>query len=252
LIQLIDEEDVEKKGAYTKHYKENTAVGTIPLICADEVIDESKVTKIDKKEKNVIKENARKNKKYHLLRWKIKRLLIKESIIKKCVSWGTILDVFDPELVNKDDLTDTEIKIIFRRYSSELIEHHTKYEEIHGVDESLWMTPSEHRNLHNRLRKEGKCNIHPKELAKISVAAVNRTEKNKRQQVEFHRTEEYRKYYSDRMRKLKNNWIIFDTRLAPNVKLREQIVYYDKTGTLSIFAGFSGDHGITIPTIQID
>lgn len=254
MIQLIDEEDVKKKQTYIKNRRENTstAIGTISLISADEVIDESKASKINKKEKIIIKENAEKNKKCHLLRWKIKRLLIQENVIKKCVSWETILDVFDSEIVNKDDLTDAEIKAIFRRHSSELIEHHTKYKEIHGVDESLWMTPSEHRNLHNRLRAEGKCNIPSEELTKISVAAANRTEKNKQQQVEFHRTEEYRQYYSDRAKKLKNNWLVFDDILAPNIKLREQISYYYKTGTVTVSSGFYGNHGIKIPTIQID
>lgn len=253
MIQLIDEEDVKKKGTQKiKNCGENTSIGTIPLICADEVIDESKAPKIDKKEKIIIKENAKKNKKYHLLRWEIKRFLIQENVIKRCVSWETILDVFDSEIVNKDDLIDAEIKAIFRRHGSELIEHHTKYKEIHGIDESLWMTPSEHRNLHNRLRAEGKCNIPSEELTKISVAAANRTEKNKQQQVEFHRTEKYRQYFSDRAKKLKNNWLVFDEILAPNIKLREQISYYYNTGTVSISSGFYGNHGIKIPTVQID
>lgn len=249
MIQLIDEEDVKKRA---RDIKNGGEIGAIPLICVDEVIDESKALKINKKEKIIIKENAENNKKYHLLRWKIKRLLIQESIIKKCVGWETILDIFDPEIVNKDDLADTEIKAIFRRHSSELIEHHTKYKEIHGIDETIWMTPSEHRNLHNRLRAEGKCNISSEELKKISISATGRTEKNKQQQVEFHRTEKYRQYYSDRAKKLKNNWLVFDEILAPNIKLREQISYYYKTGTVTVSSGFYGNHGIKIPTIQID
>ena len=36
---------------------------------------------------------------------------------------------------------------------SKLIEHHTKYKEIHGVDETVWITRSEHSKLHIRLRK---------------------------------------------------------------------------------------------------
>jgi hypothetical protein len=34
----------------------------------------------------------------------------------------------------------------------QLIEHHVKYKEIHGVDETIWMTRSEHLLLHARLR----------------------------------------------------------------------------------------------------
>ena len=59
-----------------------------------------------------------------------------------------------------------------------LIEHHTHYKEIDGYDETVFMTPSDHRLLHNRLRQEGKCNIAPEELKKISMAAETRTEKS--------------------------------------------------------------------------
>ena len=63
--------------------------------------------------------------------------------------------------------------------SEELIEHHTHYKEIDGYDETVWMSRSEHSKLHIRLRKEGKCNIPSKKLAKISMAAHNRTEAGK-------------------------------------------------------------------------
>ena len=56
----------------------------------------------------------------------------------------------------------------------ELLYHHTKYKEIHSVDEVVLLTHSEHRRLHNRLRREGKCNIPPSKLLKISSAAVRR------------------------------------------------------------------------------
>jgi len=52
-----------------------------------------------------------------------------------------------------------------------LIHHHTKYKEIHGVDEVVLLTPSEHRKLHNKLRKEGKCNVPAQNLKKISKSA---------------------------------------------------------------------------------
>lgn len=246
MIQLIDEDDVKKKRV--RNVKSGDG---ITLIGSDDLVDESKVSKIDKKEKIVISENAKKNKKYHLLRWKIKGFLIRENIIKRCINWETVLDVFDSELVSKDDLTDTEIKAIFLRHSCELIEHHTKYREIHGVDEYLWMTPSEHRNLHNRLRKEGKCNVSPDELKKISTIAMRRTEKYKEQQLAFHKEEKYRQYYYDYYKK---NTIrkTFTNTLVPNVALREDIIYNIVTNTLTVSSMFRNYHGKKLLIIYID
>lgn len=73
-----------------------------------------------------------------------------------------------------------------------LVEHHTHYKEIQGYDKTIWMTVSEHRKLHNKLRRENKCNIPPKELAIISNAAIQRTEKSKK----YHR-EYYKKCYEE-------------------------------------------------------
>lgn len=254
MIQLIDEEDVVKK-KITRNVKNGGesigTIGTIQLIESDEVIDESKVPKINKKEKVIIKENAEKNKKYHLLRWKIKRFLIRDNIIKRCVGWQTILDVFDSEIVNKDDLTDTEIKKIFRRHGFELIEHHTKYKEIHGVDESLWMTHSEHRNLHNRLRREGKCNIDPEELKRISLMATGRTDKRKKYMEEYTKTEKFRGPKSEYC-KANIMRITFSDTLTLNVILREEIAYNIATNTLTVSSGFTGGHGKKLLIMEID
>jgi len=62
---------------------------------------------------------------------------------------------------------------------SKLIEHHIKYKEIHGVDETVFMSRGEHKKLHCRLRKEGKCNISVSSLQKISTKAAQRTQKYK-------------------------------------------------------------------------
>ena len=56
----------------------------------------------------------------------------------------------------------------------QIIHHHTKYKEIHGVDEIILMSRGEHFALHFRLRKEGKCNIPPPILQKISASACGR------------------------------------------------------------------------------
>lgn len=74
------------------------------------------------------------------------------------------------ELVEKEDTIDEKL-------DEKLIEHHTKYKEIHGKDETIFMTLSEHQKLHIRLRKEGKCNIPSDKLNKISTRAHQRTEK---------------------------------------------------------------------------
>lgn len=255
LIQLVDKDDVKKK--MVKNIKrEEKVTSKIPLVGPEDVIDESKAAKIDKREKIVIKEKAKQNKKYHLLRWKIKSFLIRENIIISCVNWETILDVFNPEMLNRDDLTDVEIEKIFIKYGFELVEHHTKYRDIHGIDETMWMTPSEHRNLHNRLRREGKCNVSSEELEKISRETRHRGDRHKDQIIrhtkKWYLTEEGKDYCVDRAKKLKNNWIIFHETLAPNIRLHETIVYYDKTGTLTVSSGFVGDHGIKPLVVQID
>lgn len=61
------------------------------------------------------------------------------------------------------------------------VHHHVKYKEIHGVDEIVLMTTSEHRLLHNRLRREGICKIPPDELEIISHHARSRSEYGKLQ-----------------------------------------------------------------------
>lgn len=60
---------------------------------------------------------------------------------------------------------------------SRLVEHHTKYIELHGEDETVFITHTEHVRLHKKLRREGKCKIHSKILRRISSAALKRTEK---------------------------------------------------------------------------
>lgn len=57
---------------------------------------------------------------------------------------------------------------------AQIIKHHIKYKEIHGIDEVILMTRSEHFKLHRRLRKEGKCNIPPDDLQRISCNASQR------------------------------------------------------------------------------
>ncbi len=68
-----------------------------------------------------------------------------------------------------------------------LIEHHIKYRELHGDDDTVWLTRSEHHKLHNRLRRKGKCKISPKELEIVSKKAHNRTHKRREYQRNYSR-----------------------------------------------------------------
>lgn len=54
---------------------------------------------------------------------------------------------------------------------------------IHGIDDNIWMTSREHLILHRRLRREGKCNVPPEELAKISANARTRWKKIMREEL---------------------------------------------------------------------
>lgn len=156
MIQLIDEDDVKTR----KNTKK-----------------EPKTSKIDNNEKITNDENISKNKKYQFWRWKIKRILIDEKIIDNVLNWKTVLDIFDPIIDNLIRSDTISIKEILTKQRSKLREHHTKYKEIHGEDKTTFISMSKHVMLHQKLRKEGKCNILPKELARISQKANARTQK---------------------------------------------------------------------------
>lgn len=119
-----------------------------------------------------------------------------------------------------------------------LVEHHIKYLEIHGVDETVLMTQSEHQKLHYRLRRGGKCNIPVDELKKIAHAAHNRTAK----------TKERKKNYN------KQNFQQINFHEAPgkNIDFHEQITYNKKTGNVSYFASFKRDNAHKLPVINIE
>lgn len=124
-----------------------------------------------------------------------------------------------------------------------LVEHHEKYKEIHGVDETVWMEFGDHVKLHNKLRREGKCKIPPKELNKISIKAYQRTKK-------------YRvaKKLRDRKRPPRHigslsDFIEFSETIGTNLLLRERIIYFkDK---IYVVSRFLGNHGIKLPTRTI-
>lgn len=162
---------------------------------------------------------------------------------------------------------------------SKLVEHHTKYKELHGVDETVWLTPSEHKLIHMRLRRENKCQVPVNELQKISVAAYRRTDKYKEYIKRYRSTfksKEYQKEYnqSDRgkeiIRKSKNQYrqskhgrkvekyyrqnyqkIDFQNSPGKNTSFHEQIIYNNATGTVTYSGRFRGKHGYKLPLIDI-
>ena len=98
---------------------------------------------------------------------------------------------------------------------SKMIQHHEKYEEIHGEDKIVMMTRSDHIKLHKKLRKEGGCNIPAKELHNIASAGYNRTH----QRIRF-----------------------FDT-VAPNIGLIENVLYNNNTGNIQYNSYFEASNG---------
>lgn len=111
-------------------------------------------------------------------------------------------------------------------------EHHVKYKKLHGVDETVFMTRSEHKKLHMRLRREGKCNVPPDELNKISHAARRRTGKPQ-------------KYLKDMQR------ISFSESYIPNIQLHEEIRYNPQNWNVSYYSGFTAHHNQKLPVIDV-
>lgn len=144
-----------------------------------------------------------------------------------------------------------------------MVEHHVKYKEIHGVDETVWMTQNEHKILHNKLRREGACNIPVDELRKISKSAYARTEKGKHIHKLYRNSEsgiEARQKYdsSDKYKETRKKYtqhnvktITFSDAQCPNISHYERIIYNKNTGNVSCKSSFLGEHGFKIPIINI-
>lgn len=121
---------------------------------------------------------------------------------------------------------------------TQMIQHHTKYLEIHGRDEIVWMEKEEHERLHRTLRKTGKCNIPIEELYIIATRAHQRTEKYRRAQKKYH--------------KQHTHCIWFTATLQQNVQLFELIVYNSVTGNVYVSSEFHGNNGNRLLYIDIE
>lgn len=123
-----------------------------------------------------------------------------------------------------------------------LVEHHVKYKEIHGVDETVWLSHGEHQKLHHRLRMEGKCNVPVDELEKISKKAYQRTQRGGESQLKHKKGKrclDYNKLY----KKNNTHTFNFSQTLMPNVEMNDNWYYNKITDVLIISSGFRADHG---------
>ena len=126
-----------------------------------------------------------------------------------------------------------------------LVEHHIKYKELHGVDETVWMEAGKHKTLHNRLRREGKCNVPVDILQKISRKAQSRTDKCKERNKNY-----IKKMYESNREYARQNYrtLVFNERLSQNIRLKEQIRCNLKTNKIYISSIFeaTGNHKLII------
>lgn len=115
-----------------------------------------------------------------------------------------------------------------------MVQHHVKYLELHGVDEVIMLTDSEHKLLHARLRRQGKCKVPVNDLKKIVLAAHRRTDMCK----EYHQNNIGKIYFTETVGK--------------NIRLCEQLSYNNNTGSVYYSAAFGGYNGYTLPVIGVD
>ncbi len=114
-----------------------------------------------------------------------------------------------------------------------LINHHVKYKEIHGIDETEKVTRREHMILHGRPVVGMKSNNPiPR---KIAVAAGNRIH-----------MPAHNKIIHD-----KRNTIDFNDRIDKNIVLRETMIVNPSTNTITWSSRFIGDHGRKIIGVDI-
>jgi len=123
-----------------------------------------------------------------------------------------------------------------------MIKHHTHYQEIHGYDKIVLMPRGEHKALHHRLRKQGKCNVPVEKLRLISIAAKDRGRDNSLSYQKHMKQYSYKNIQA----------IVFSESMCPNVLFGEQIRYNKITGSVYYIAAFRGMNGIKLPVHEVD
>lgn len=119
---------------------------------------------------------------------------------------------------------------------AKLMQHHVKYKEIHGYDEIVIMGYSEHRKLHNKLRREGRCKSPVELLHKVTKTAYARSPKGM----------QLRRAYKKEHRKTIRFW----TALAPHVVLVEHLEIYNE-GNVVVSSYFVGNHGKKLLVVDV-
>ena len=179
----------------------------------------------------------------------------KKALIKKLLLEGkTPYDIVRETGISQSHVYDVKHKMDLINNTERMVEHHTHYKEIHGYDETVWLTDSEHKKLHNRLRKEGLCNIHPDKLCKISQMAHKRTCRYKLGAKISQRTYNQSKHGKQIRTNYKNTnvgTIGFTETLGKNVEIYEQHIYNQSTGSIIYSARFRGKNGYKLPVIDI-
>lgn len=132
-----------------------------------------------------------------------------------------------------------------------LVEHHIKYKEIHGYDETVFIEKGEHYLLHKRLRLEGKCTIPPKTLRRISETANKRTKKYKLWSKRY-RTVTQSKYYATgrKYSQINRRVVSINETIGLHVRLRENIIYNISTGSVSVLFIFEATNGYKLYNID--
>ena len=144
-----------------------------------------------------------------------------------------------------------------------MVEHHTHYLEIDGYDKTIWMETGAHKALHNRLRKEKRCNIPVKELSDISHAAGGRTDKRKKYIREYRKTDKrknWEKQYgqTDKMKQVRREYIVkyrqridFNENVGPYLRFHESITYNNATGNFNYSSRFRSNNSHKLYVIDI-
>src|SRR5659263_83137 len=119
------------------------------------------------------------------------------------------------------------VEIVMRKKPNEGVQsnHHEAYPTIHGIEIVKSKRMSEHVRLHQRLRREGKCNIPTAELRKISNKEYKKTKRYKNTQRDWNK--DYNKYRKDKTRHLEFRETIGERiELVEEITVLETIHYY--------------------------
>lgn len=171
---------------------------------------------------------------------------------------------------------------------NKLVEHHTKYIETHGIDETVWISYGEHERINHRILFP---NHTIEELRNISNAANGRTSKHKKQMKKYWNKNIQTKVFILRVHKYayvhqkilynnatenmtitshyqldnknqssaqkkyvkKNIWIkAFQYTPGPNTRVRTKITYNTLNETIKVSSNIDGQHGLKLPVIVIN